>query len=235
MVLTDIAMRILLIEDEKAISAMVNRGLTEAGFYVEVAGDGISGLALASGHPYSLIILDLMLPGMDGYKVCQELRSRRIQIPILMLTARDTVDDRIKGLDLGADDYLVKPFDFNELLARVRALLRREKVHRTRVIQIADLEIDTARRRVARGGHEIGLSHREYELLQALAANEGRVLTRETIQERVWMNDDRYSNMVDVYIRALRKKVDAGQKVKLLHTIRGAGYKLTAIESEDMV
>ena len=143
-----------------------------------------------------------------------------------MLTARDAVEDRVHGLEVGADDYLPKPFDFAELLARVRALLRRDKIHRTRTIRVADLEMDTARRRVTRAGVEIGLSHREYDLLEALAAHESQILTREVIMERVWMDEDSFSNTVDVYIGALRKKIDAGQKIKLIQTIRGVGYTL---------
>ncbi|HEV2474162.1 MAG TPA: response regulator transcription factor, partial [Chthonomonadales bacterium] len=152
-----------------------------------------------------------------------------------MLTARDSVDDRVKGLDIGADDYLPKPFDFKELLARIRALLRRDKVHHTRIIRVADLEIDTAQRRVMRGGAAIGLSAREYDLLCALAANESRVLSREAIQERVWNDDESYSNTVDVYIGMLRKKIDAASAVKLIHTVRGAGYTLRLPEPGDDV
>ncbi len=219
-------MRILLIEDEPGIASMVRRGLCEHGFEVDVAQNGTQGYRLARTNLYAALVLDLMLPGMDGFKICERLRSDRSPIPILMLTAKDAIDDRIRGLETGADDYLVKPFDFQELLARVRALLRRDKVNRTRVIRVADLEIDTASRRVFRAGIEIGLSHREYELLEALAANEGRVLTRDLIHERIWMNDDAYSNMVDVYIRALRRKIDSVGETKLIHTIRGAGYSL---------
>jgi len=149
-----------------------------------------------------------------------------------MLTARDAVEDRVRGLDLGADDYLPKPFDFTELMARVRALVRRDKIHRTRIIRVGDLEIDTAQRRVCRAGQTIGLSHREYELLESLAANEGRVLTREVIQARVWMAENSFSNTVDVYIKMLRKKIDAGHPIKMIQTVHGVGYTLRRPDAE---
>lgn len=226
-------MNVLLIEDETGIASLISRGLEAVGYTVDVAADGATGLQKALANAYGLLILDLMLPGMDGWRVCEELRSRRRQVPILMLTARDAVEDRVRGLDLGADDYLPKPFDFNELLARVRALLRRDKVHRKRLIRVADLEIDTAQRRVTRAGVEIGLSHREYELLEALAAYESQVLTREAIQERIWMDEESYSNTVDVYIGMLRKKIDAGHAVKLIQTVRGVGYTLRLPDPEE--
>ena len=184
-------MKVLVIEDDAGIGKMVRRGL-EAGFQVDGALDGATGLNMALENPYIVIIFDLMLPKMDGWRVCEELRSQRNRTPVLMLTARDAVEDRVRGLDIGADDYLPKPFDFKELLARVRAFLRRDKIHRTRMIRVGDLEIDTAQRRVSRAGRTIGLSHREYELLESLAANEGRVLTREAIQERVWMAENSF-------------------------------------------
>ncbi len=223
-------MRILVIEDDVAISKMVRRGLEEAGYSVETAFDGREGLKLAGEQTYSAVILDLMLPHVDGWQVCEELRSGGNRVPILMLTAMDTVNDTIRGLDIGADDYLGKPFDFKELLARIRSLLRRDRVHRSRVIRVADLEIDTASRRVRRGGVEIGLSQREYDLLEALAAHEGNILSRQTIQERIWMDEDSYSNTVDVYINLLRKKIDSAPRTKLIHTIRGAGYCLRVPE-----
>ena len=224
-------MRILIIEDDAAIAAMLQQGLENAKYMVDRAADGASGLTLTSENSYGLILLDLMLPVMDGWRVCEELRRRRNRVPILMLTARDAVGDRVRGLDAGADDYLPKPFDFSELLARVRALLRRDRVHRTRMIQIADLTIDTSQRLVTRAGMEIGLSHREYELLAALASSEGRVFSREMIQENVWMNETATSSTVDVYIGLLRKKIDAGHEVKLIQTVHGAGYTLRAPES----
>jgi two-component system copper resistance phosphate regulon response regulator CusR len=226
-------MKVLLIEDETGIANMIRRGLEGAGYTVDTAADGVTGLELAQENLYGVIILDLMLPRMDGWSVCRELRDQRSRVPILMLTARDTVEDRVRGLDMGADDYLPKPFDFKELSARIRALLRRDKVHRARIIHIADLEIDTAQHRVSRAGVQIGLSHREYELLEALAAHESQVLTRETIQERIWMDEEAYSNTVDVYIGMLRKKIDAGHVVKLIHTVRGVGYTLRLPDTED--
>ena len=219
-------MKILLVEDEKGIANLIREGLEEANHTVEVAGDGQTGLDMALENAYHLIVLDVMLPRRDGWSVCEALRAARCRAPILMLTARDTVADRVRGLDAGADDYLPKPFDFQELMARVRALLRRDKIHRTRLIRVADLEIDTAQRRVTRSGTEILLSNREYDLLEALAANEGKVLTREAIQERIWMNEDAYSNTVNVYIGMLRKKVDAGHAVKLIQTVHRVGYTL---------
>lgn len=226
-------MKLLVIEDEVGILNMIRRGLEAANYDVNTAKDGNVGLEMACEHNYSLIILDLMLPGIDGWRICESLRARKSRVPILMLTARDTIQDKVRGLDTGADDYLAKPFDFQELLARVRALLRRDKMHKTRTIRVADLEIDTAQRRVTRGGVEIGLSHREYELLEALAAYESQVLTREAIQERIWMDEDSFSNTVDVYIGLLRKKIDAGHSVKLIQTVRGVGYTLRVPEAED--
>ena len=219
-------MRILLIEDEAGIAAMIREGLEDANYSVDVARDGQTGLELAQEQTYHLIVLDVMLPRRDGYSVCEELRMRRNRVPILMLTARDTIKDKVRGLDTGADDYLPKPFDFQELMARVRALIRRDKVNRTRVIRVGDLTIDTAQRRVTRAGVEIGLSNREYDLLEALAANEGKVLTREAIQERIWMNEDAVENTVNVYIGTLRKKLDANHPVKLIQTVHGVGYML---------
>jgi DNA-binding response OmpR family regulator len=224
--------KILLIEDDKAIASVVKRGLEGARFQVETASDGEEGLRLAVSESYAAIVLDIMLPRLDGWGVCQGIRARKITTPILMLTARDSVQDRVKGLEHGADDYLPKPFDFTELLARVRALLRRDKVHKVRVIRIADLEIDTAASSVRRAGQEVHLTPREYSLLEALAANEGRVLTREVIQDRVWMDEESYSNTVDVHIGLLRKKIDAGQAVKLIHTVHGVGYSLRSPDGE---
>ncbi|HEY3414821.1 MAG TPA: response regulator transcription factor [Armatimonadota bacterium] len=226
-------MRVLVIEDETAILRVVKRGLEQAGFVVDTAEDGRAGFDAAMEGVHALIVLDLMLPKMDGWTVCEELRRNCVQTPILMLTARGTVQDRVHGLDIGADDYLPKPFDFSELLARMRALLRRDKVHRSRVFQVADLEVDTGRRRVTRAGVEIMLSRREYDLLEALAANEGQVLTREIIQENVWGDDESYSNTVDVYIGLLRKKIDNGHADRLIHTVRGFGYALRRPEGTE--
>lgn len=225
-------MRILLVEDERPIAAVIRRGLEGARFSVDVAEDGETGLARALSGDYELIILDLMLPKRDGWSVCSELRARKVVTPVLMLTARDAVQDRVRGLEIGADDYLPKPFDFAELLARVRALLRRDKIHRAQVIRIADLEIDTGARVVRRAGQEIHLTRREFSLLEALASNEGRVLTREAILDRVWMDEDSYSNTVDVHIALLRKKIDAGREQRLIQTVHGMGYTLRAPEGE---
>jgi DNA-binding response OmpR family regulator len=223
-------MKVLLIEDDPGISSMIRRGLEAANYAVDSAADGERGLAMAREGVYSLILLDLMLPKRDGWSVCATLRGERSRVPILMLTARDAIDDRVRGFDTGADDYLPKPFDFQELLARVRALLRRDRMHRARIIRVADLEIDTSQRRVTRAGEVIGLSQREYDLLEALAGYEGQILTREGIQERIWQDDESYSNTVDVYIGLLRKKIDAGHEVKLIQTVRGVGYTLRGPE-----
>jgi DNA-binding response OmpR family regulator len=219
-------MRLLLVEDEPAIATVVKQGLEEAKFQVDVASDGARGLELGLNGNYAIIVLDLMLPKMDGIKVCESLRANKVRTPILMLTARDSVKDRVTGLETGADDYLPKPFDFDELLARIKAMLRRDKVNKSRVIRVADLEIDTGSHIVKRAGKEIALTRREYTLLEALAAREGQVLTRELIQERVWMDEESYSNTVDVYIGSLRKKIDAGTDAKLIHTVHGLGYSL---------
>ena len=225
-------MKILLVEDEGPIADVVRQGLEGAGYTVDVAADGHAGLALAEDKLYGLIILDVMLPKLDGWGVCAALREARSATPILMLTARDSVQDRVRGLELGADDYLPKPFDFTELLARVRALLRRDRLHKSRVIHIADLEIDTATRLVRRAGKEITLTRREYDLLEALAGHEGQVLTREVIQERVWLDEESYSNTVDVYVGLLRRKIDAGQAARLIQTVHGVGYVLRVPAAE---
>ncbi|HZT42366.1 MAG TPA: response regulator transcription factor [Chthonomonadaceae bacterium] len=220
---------ILLVEDDELIAEVIKLGLEEAGYPVDWATDGDLGLQMTQEKTYSLIVLDIMLPSMDGFAVCRALRAQRNPVPILMLTARDSLDDRVRGLDTGADDYLSKPFAFPELLARVRALLRRDKVHRARLIKIADLEIDTSARRVRRGDQEIHLTPREYSLLEALAAHEGIVLTREMIQDQIWMNDS-YSNAVDWCIAQLRKKIDANYEPKLIQTVHRIGYRLVGAE-----
>lgn len=227
-------MKILIVEDEEPIAEMLRRGLEQAGYAADVVGDGAAGVQMATENTYNLIVLDVMLPRRNGFEVCEALRMRRNKTPILMLTARHTVEDRVRGLDSGADDYLPKPFDFAEFLARVRALLRRDRVHRARVIRVGDLEIDTAQRRVTRAGATVGLSRREYDLLEALASREGQVWTREAIQERVWQNETATSSTVDVYIGLLRKKVDSGAShaYKLIHTIHGVGYTLRAPDDE---
>jgi DNA-binding response OmpR family regulator len=226
-------MNILLIEDEPGIAAVIKQGLEEARYSVDVAHDGATGLDLALNGSYALLILDLMLPVIDGWQVCQRLRARRNTVPILMLTARDAVDDRVRGLEMGADDYLPKPFVFRELRARVQALVRRDRIHKGRVLRIADLEIDTGIQRVARAGQEIILTQREYMLLEALATREGQVLTREMIQQQVWRDDESYSNTVDVHISALRKKIDTDRDVKLIHTVHGRGYMVKGPNGEE--
>lgn len=223
-------MRILLIEDEAAIAEVIQEGLEQSGYDVAVAGDGRTGLQMAEDGLYALLILDVMLPGLDGWTVCRRLREQQDARPILMLTARDSVDDRVHGLELGADDYLPKPFAFPELRARVQALLRRDRMHKGRMIRIADLEIDTRLRRVKRGGENVTLTPREYSLLEALAGRQGQTLTRELIQEVVWFDEDSFSNTVDVHVMSLRRKVDSGRVVKLIQTVHGVGYRLLGAE-----
>jgi DNA-binding response OmpR family regulator len=219
-------MRVLLVEDQPDIADFICRGLSEAGYSVTHAFTGEQGLELADERSFALIILDIMLPGRDGWSVCTELRDRRITTPIIMLTARDSVKDRVKGLELGADDYLPKPFDFSELLARVQAALRRDRVHKGRRIRVSDLEIDTRTSSAYRGGKRLDLTQREYELLEALASREGTVLTREAILDVVWRDDSSMSNTIDVHVKNLRKKIDANSDVKLIHTVYGQGYLL---------
>lgn len=219
-------MRILLVEDEVELGSVIRDGLVKAHFCVDWVRTGDAALRRTEEGGYALVVLDLMLPHTDGWEVCRRLRARRDLTPILMLTARDSVDDRVRGLELGADDYLSKPFDFKELRARVRALLRRDAQHRGRVIQVADLEIDTGTRQVRRGGREIPLTPRQYSLLEALALREGQVLSREWIQERVWGDSDSYSNTVEVYIGLLRRKIDPEGTERLIHTVHRQGYTL---------
>ncbi len=219
-------MRVLLVEDQQEISEFISRGLTEAGYSVTIAPNGEQALSIALERTFALIILDIMLPGRDGWSVCTELRDRRITTPIIMLTARDSVKDRVKGLELGADDYLPKPFDFSELLARVQAALRRDRVHKGRRIRVSDLEIDTRTSSAYRAGKRLDLTQREYELLEALASREGSVLTREAILDVVWRDDSSMSNTIDVHVKNLRKKVDSGNDIRLIHTVYGVGYLL---------
>ena len=225
-------MRILLVEDEEALGAVVKQGLEAGRHGVDWATDGAVGLEMAREGEYDLIILDVMLPGRDGWSICEALRARRIRTPILMLTARGDVDDRVKGLDLGADDYLPKPFAFKELRARVAALLRRDHAFKGPAIEIADLVIDTHRRHVERGGREVALTPREYTLLEALARSEGEILSREMIQERVWRDAESCSNTVEVHVSALRRKIDADRPVRLIHTVSRVGYMLRAPAGE---
>lgn len=219
-------MRLLLVEDEPDLAAVVQAGLTQSGYTVEWTERGSDALERLSHGGYSLVLLDVMLPDTDGWRVCEALRRRRDPIPVLMLTARDSVEDRVRGLDSGADDYLPKPFDFRELRARVRALLRRERTNKGKIIEVGDLVIDTERRQVRRGGNEIPLSQREYTLLEALAAREGTTVSRETILERVWEDADTASNTVEVYISSLRRKVDGDSEIKLIRTVHGQGYRI---------
>lgn len=221
-------MRILLVEDDEVIASELKSALERERWTVDLATSGPDALEAAEFNQHGLIVLDIMLPGLDGWEVCRRLRKRRHPAPILMLTARDSVEDRIRGLEEGADDYLPKPFDVRELLARIRALIRRDKVHRTGVIQIADLEIDSQAHVVRRQGVEIHLTPREYSLLEALARNEGRTLTREVILESVWGNEESLENTVNFHVTSLRRKVDAPFEQKLIHTVHGFGYVLRA-------
>lgn len=223
-------MRILLVEDDLRIVGFVAKGLRENAYAVDVATDGEDALYQAAINDYDVLILDVMLPVKDGFAVCRELRDDGFKPPILMLTARDAVDDRICGLDFGADDYLTKPFDFKELLARLRALLRRNGEIRPPKIIVADLEIDTTARRVWRGGREISLTTKGYALLEYMAREHSKVVGRAEIAEHVWdENFDAFSNLIEVYIKRLRSKMDEGFKTRLIHTRRGAGYILETI------
>lgn len=222
-------MRILVVEDERRIAVFIKRGLEEEHYAVDVAYDGEEALDWADVVDYDLIVLDVLLPKKDGIQVCRELRAQGSRVPILMLTARDAVEDRVRGLDSGADDYLVKPFAFQELLARIRALLRRRGEVKTTHLQVGDLVLDTITHRATRSGRVIELTAREYALLEFLMRHPGQVLSRTQIAEHVW-NYDFYStsNIVDVYIRYLRRKVDEGFDVKLIETVRGVGYRIEA-------
>lgn len=218
--------RILIIEDDPAILKLLQRGLAYEGYVIDTAMDGRSGLNLARDHQPDLVILDWMLPGMDGLEVCHRLRTGG-SLPILMLTAKDTVQDRIQGLDAGADDYMVKPFNLEELLARVRALLRRTQPERVPVLKFADLTLDTSARQAARGSRTVQLTAKEYELLELFLRHPRQVLTREVIFDRVWGYDfGGESNVLEVYIRYLRQKLEEGGEARLIHTVRGVGYVL---------
>lgn len=220
-------MRVLIIEDDQAVASFVRQGLREASFAVDWACDGVEGLHLASTEAYDAIVLDLMLPGMDGLSLLRNVRSRRIDTPIICLTARDTVNDRVDGLNAGADDYLPKPFSFTELHARINALLRRGHRLTNNPIVVGDLSIDVLSRVVHRGAQRIDLSPREFALLEYLARNAGHILSRTMLMEHVWdMNQDPLTNVVDVHVNRLRKKVDQGFGEPLIHTIRGVGYVL---------
>jgi two-component system copper resistance phosphate regulon response regulator CusR len=220
-------MRILLIEDEIKVANFIERGLKEEYYVVDVAKDGENGIYLAEVNVYDLIILDIMLPGKDGVSVCRELRNKKIDVPILMLTAKDRVQDKVLGLDAGADDYLTKPFAFEELLARVRALLRRKNKRTSPVLKVADLELNQLTHKVNRAGKEIMLTMKEYNLLEYLMLNANHIVTRTMISEHVWNESfDSFTNVIDVYINYLRSKIDKGFGTELIHTIRGIGYIL---------
>jgi DNA-binding response OmpR family regulator len=227
-------MRILVVEDEPSIANFVRQGLSEAGYAVDVAQDGREGLEYALAAEYDVLVLDIMLPHLDGLELLRELRNRGRKTPSLMLTARDTVEDRVTGLDAGADDYLVKPFAFPELLARVRALLRRPPLQTGTILSLADLEMNTVTRQVRRNHRLIDLSPREYAVLEYLLRHPSQVLTRTQIGEHVW-NFDFYneSNVVDVYVGYLRRKIDEGSTLPLIHTVRGVGYRICADEDDD--
>ena len=220
-------MRVLVIEDEDKAAQYIRKGLSENGFIVDCADNGVDGLFLAQLNQYDCIVLDVMMPRLDGWGVTQKVREHNRDVPILILTARDSVEDRVKGLSIGADDYLVKPFAFSELLARVHALIRRGKVQHQEVMEIADLKIDFLKQKVTRAGKRIDLTAKEFALLSLLARHLGEVMSRTIISEKVWdMNFDSDTNIVDVAVKRLRDKIDGPFEHKLLHTIRGAGYVL---------
>lgn len=226
-------MKILIVEDEPKTGEYLRQGLREAGFVVDLAQDGLDGLHLALQGEHDLVILDVMLPGMDGWQVLQSLRRRGLHMPVLFLTARDQVEDRVKGLELGADDYLVKPFSFAELLARVRTILRRGRSGtEPTTLRVADLELDLLRRRVSRNGRRIDLTAKEFGLLELLMRRQGEVLPRSLIASQVWdMNFDSDTNVIEVAMRRLRLKIDEGQEPKLIQTVRGMGYVLEMPET----
>lgn len=227
-------MRVLVVEDEVGISRFIAQGLAEAGYAVDVVADGQEGLNYALTTPYDLLIVDILLPKVDGLSLLRTLRERGVKTPVLLLTALDEVEDRVRGLDSGADDYLTKPFAFPELLARVRALLRRPPLQNNPVLRVGDLELDTVRRKVRRGGKQIDLSPREFSLLEYLMRHPGQVLTRTQIAEHIWdFNFFAESNVVDVYIGYLRRKVDRGFDRPLIHTVRGVGYWIGTEEEDD--
>jgi two-component system copper resistance phosphate regulon response regulator CusR len=220
-------MKILIVEDEQKTGDYLKQGLSEAGFVADLARDGVDGLHLALTGDYDLAVLDVMLPKLDGWQVLREIRRNGKQLPVLFLTARDQVEDRVKGLEFGADDYLVKPFAFSELLARVRALLRRGRTSEPELLQIADLELDLLRRRVTRAGKRIDLTAKEFALLELLLRRQGEVLPRSLIASQVWdMNFDSDTNVIEVAVRRLRAKIDDDFEPKLIRTVRGMGYVL---------
>jgi len=220
-------MRILVVDDDRRLCGIIKRGLMEEAYAVDLAYDGEEGEYMAEVNSYDLIILDIMMPRKDGIQVCRELRTKRINTPILMLTAKDAIEDRIKGLDAGADDYMVKPFAFNELLARVRALLRREGMFKSPEIRAGSLILNTLTRQVQRGHDTIDLTTKEYAILEFFMRHPNMVITRTMLEEHVWNYDfDSMSNLIDVYIRRLRRKIDGEREDSLIQTVRGAGYRL---------
>jgi DNA-binding response OmpR family regulator len=220
-------MRVLLIEDDRKAARLLTKGLQEEGFVVDVAATGEDGEVQATVNDYDVILLDWLLPGKDGVAVCRDLRAHHVATPILMLTARDGLADRVSGLTVGADDYLTKPFAFAELLARIHALLRRSRFAQPTVIRVADLTIDPAARRVTRGGAVVALTAREYAILEVLARSEGQIVSRTRLVERVWDEaSDVLDNLVDAHVSHLRKKIDRGNAIPLIHTVRGFGYRL---------
>jgi len=221
------AMKILIVEDEKKSADYLKKGLQEAGFVADIADNGEDGLHMALRGNYDLALLDIMLPGCDGWQILTEIRRHNLDLPVMFLTARDGVDDRVKGLELGADDYLAKPFAFSELVARLRTILRRGPVRQTEFLTIADLDVDSQKRKASRAGQRIDLTQKEFSLLLLLCRRSGEVLTRTYIAEQVWdMNFDSETNVIDVHIRRLRQKVDEPFASPLIHTVRGVGYVL---------
>lgn len=221
-------MRILVIEDEKKVASFIKRGLEEEHYAVDVAYDGETGLYMSGVNDYDLIVLDLMLPKIDGLEVVKRIRGNRNNVPILVLTAKDTVEDIVRGLDTGCDDYLTKPFEFIEFLARIRALLRREKMDKEPVLKVADLTLSLVTHKVMRSGKEIELTSKEYALLEYFMRNPDKILTRTMISEHVWdYHFDSMTNVIDVYVNYLRRKIDKEFDPKLIHTIRGVGYMLS--------
>jgi len=220
-------MRILVIEDDRKAAELLAAGLREEGLIVDVASTGEAGDEMASVNTYAVIVLDWLLPDRDGLDVCRGLRNRGVSTPILMLTARDTLEDRVTGLDAGADDYLMKPYGFSELMARLRALLRRSELSRPVVLRVADLELDTVSQRVARGGESVDLTAKEYAILEVLMRHAGAVVPRSAVTEHVWVSElDMSPNLLEVHLSRLRRKIDYGHRPPLIHTIRGRGYMI---------
>jgi len=227
-------MRILIIEDNKRLSDSLRMNLEDDGYVIDVAYDGLDGEEMAAMTPYEAIILDIMLPEKDGLAVCRDLRKKRVNTPILMLTARDALDDRVSGLDSGADDYLVKPFEIDELRARIRALLRRESSSKSPFLQVGDLTIDPATHAVERAGQPIDLTAKEFSLLEFFMRHPNHIISREMAESSLWSYDHVVSsNVIDVYVRRLRRKIDDPHAVKLFETIRGAGYRLRVPEEQE--